>query len=212
MANVNFIIDDAASMGHMECIDDAIDKYRGYGVRLQLYYQSLAQLKKCFPDGQDQTVLANCTQVFFAINDDSADYVSRRLGEETIIVESGGTGTSSSTQLSQAGQRSVTRSTNTSQNWSQMGRRLLKTEELYTLGERTAITFVPGGLPPIKTTLERYYECKMGPQRWRRTKTVLATAFLFAAATIFAAASCAMYLSMNPEQLRDFHLEAWAGR
>lgn len=203
MANVNFLLDEAASLGHMDCIDDAIDKYRGYGVRLQQYFQSISQLKKCFPDGQDQTVLANCSQVFFGINDESADYVSRRLGDETIIVESGGTGTSSSTQTSQAGQQSITRSTNTNQNWNQVGRRLLKPEELYTLGERTAITFVPG-LPPIMTTLERFYECKMGPQRWGRMKTVLATVFLFVAATIFAAASCAMFLSH--EQFMNFDL------
>lgn len=196
MANVNFILDEAASLGHMDSIDDAIDKYRGYGVRLQLYYQSPAQLKKCFPDGQDQTVLANSTQVFFAVNDDSADYVSRRLGEETIVVESGGSGTSYSTQASSS-QSSTTHSTN--RNWSQMGRKLLKPEELYTLGERTAITFVPG-LPPIMTTLDRYYECPMGPQRWRGMKTFLATLFLFVAATILAAVSCAMFWSISHAQ------------
>lgn len=200
MANVNFILDEAASLGHMDCIDDAIDKYRGYGIRLQLYFQSPAQLKKCFPDGQDQTVLANATQVFFAVNDESADYVSRRLGEETIVVESGGTGTSYSQQSSHSGQSSTSRSTSTNRNWSQMGRRLLKPEELYTLGERTAITFVPG-LPPIMTTLERYYECKTGPERWRGMKTLLATLFLFVAATIFAAISCAMFWSINHAQV-----------
>lgn len=193
MANVNFILDEAASLGRMDCIDDAIDKYRGYGVRLQLYYQSPSQLKRCFPDGQDQTVLANSTQVFFAINDDSANYVSARLGDETIIVESGGSGSSYSHQSSLSSQSSTTHSTNTSRNWSQMGRRLLKPEELYALGERIAITFVPG-LPPIMTTLERYYECKMGPDRWRGTKMVLATLFLFVMATIVAAAGCVMFL------------------
>ena len=128
MANVNFILDEAASLGRMECIDDAIDKYRGFGVRLNLYYQSPAQLKKCFPDGQDQTVLANSTQVFFAINDESADYVSRRLGEETIVVESGGSGTSYTESLS--GPSSSSRSTSTSRNWNEMGRKLLKPEEI----------------------------------------------------------------------------------
>ncbi len=54
---VHFVLDEAASLGHMDALDDAVDKFRGYGVRLQLYYQSLGQLKKCWPDGQDQTVL-----------------------------------------------------------------------------------------------------------------------------------------------------------
>ena len=44
--NVHFILDEAASLGHLEAIEDAVDKYRGYGVRLQFYYQSLGQLKK----------------------------------------------------------------------------------------------------------------------------------------------------------------------
>lgn len=198
MANVNFILDEAASLGRMECIDDAIDKYRGFGVRLNLYYQSPAQLKKCFPDGQDQTVLANSTQVFFAINDESADYVSRRLGEETIVVESGGSGTSYTHSLS--GPSSSSCSTSTSRNWNEVGRKLLKPEEIYTLGERTAITFVPG-LPPIMTTLERYYECKMGPERWRSVKTIAATVILFVTATVFAAVGLAIFW-------RAFHAQA----
>src|SRR5271154_1942994 len=57
------IPDEDASLGHMEALDDAVDKYRGYGVRLQFYYQSVGQLKKCWPDGADQTLLSNTTQI-----------------------------------------------------------------------------------------------------------------------------------------------------
>lgn len=89
---VHFVLDEAASLGHMEALNDAVDKYRGYGVRLQFYYQSLGQLKKCWPEGGDQTLLSNTSQVFFGVNDpQTAEYVSNRLGEGTIIVESGGT-------------------------------------------------------------------------------------------------------------------------
>src|SRR6185503_20333394 len=56
---IHFLLDEAASLGHFEAIDDAVDKLRGYGIRLQFYYQSLGQLKKCFPNGQDQTLLSN---------------------------------------------------------------------------------------------------------------------------------------------------------
>ena len=31
-------------------------------------YQSVSQLKKCFPEGQEQTLLSNVSQVFFGIN------------------------------------------------------------------------------------------------------------------------------------------------
>ena len=99
---VHFVLDEAASLGHMEALDDAVDKYRGYGVRLQFYFQSVSQLRKCFPDGQDQTLLSNVSQVFFGINDlPTAEYVSNRLGEETIVVRSGGTSTGTSRQSSE---------------------------------------------------------------------------------------------------------------
>src|SRR5262245_49886439 len=147
MAKVHFLIDEAASLGaNMGCIEDAIDKYRGYGIRLQLYYQSPAQLKKCFPNGQDQTLLANCSQVYFGINDSSAEAVSQRLGDQTVIVESGGQGSSHSNQSSQgsSSQQSTGWSNSRNANWSQIARRLLKPEELLAMNERIAVTFVPG--------------------------------------------------------------------
>jgi hypothetical protein len=64
MNKVHFVLDEAASLGRMDALDDAVDKYRGYGVRLQFYFQSVSQLRKCFPDGQDQTLLSNVSQVF----------------------------------------------------------------------------------------------------------------------------------------------------
>lgn len=160
---VHFVIDEAASLGHMAAIDDALDKLRGYGVRLQLYYQSLGQLKKCWPEGQDQTLLGNVTQVFFGVNDigenkGTADYISNRLGEETIVVESGGSSNGKSRQVSDGtNQSSTTYSWNENNNWQQHARKLLKPEEVLALPDRIAITFTPG-VPPIWTRLVRYYE------------------------------------------------------
>ena len=62
-----------------------------------------------------------------------------------------------------------------SNNWSQHGRALLKVEEVMQLSPREAITFAPG-VPPIRTTMVRYYEEKNleppGPFRrfWRGAK------------------------------------------
>jgi type IV secretion system protein VirD4 len=158
MSNVTFVLDEAASLGRMDALDDAVAVGRGYGVRLQFYYQSVSQLRKCFPDGQEQTLLSNVSQVFFGINDlNTAEYVSNRLGESTIVVSSGGTGLGTSHQMSSKGDGSSSRSTNENSNWSQMGRKLLKPDEVLGLSERIAITFTPG-VPPIWTTLVRYYE------------------------------------------------------
>jgi type IV secretion system protein VirD4 len=159
---VHFILDEAASLGHMDALNDAVDKYRGYGVRLQFYYQSLGQLKKCWPEGQDQTLLSNVTQVFFGVNDnETAKYVSERLGKETIVVASGGTSTSTSHQTSAQGQGSRSYSTSSNDNWQQSGRELLQPNEVMALDERIAITFTPG-IRPLWTTLVRYYETSFG--------------------------------------------------
>ena len=147
-------------MGNMDQIAEILAIGRGYGIRLQFYYQDLGQLKKCWPDGQDQTLLANTTQIFFGVNDQqTAEYVSARLGEETIVVDSGGSSRGHSQSASEGGQYSVSsgKSWNENTNWSQQARKLLKPEEVTTLPPRTAITFCPG-LPPVWTTLLRSYE------------------------------------------------------
>jgi type IV secretion system protein VirD4 len=178
---VHFVLDEAATLGHMDAIDDAVDKYRGYGVRLQFYYQSIGQVRKCFPDGQEQTLLSNVSQVFFGVNDkDTAQYVSDRLGEETIIVNSGGTSSGTTRQEAMVGQSTTSRSTQRSDNWAQQARRLLKPEEVAALPARVAITFTPG-VPPVWTTLIRYYEEKLpaaGSLLWEKM-TIFARSVVF---------------------------------
>jgi type IV secretion system protein VirD4 len=167
---INFICDEAgSSLGKLVELEKALTVGRSAGIRLQLYYQDLGQLKKCWPDGADQTLLANVTQVFFGVNDpQTADFVSARLGDETIIVTSGGSSTGESVQTSAMGQPSTTRSRNWNENWQQQARRLLKPEEVANLSPRTAITFAPG-MPPISTTLVRYYEGRLRPEgRWKK--------------------------------------------
>ena len=179
--NVHHVLDEAAALGHLSCIDDAVGMGRGYGIRLQFYFQSLGQTRKNFPDGQEQTLLSNTTQVFFAVNDQgvgenggTADYVSNRLGEQTIIVDSGGS-SSGSSWGSSSGRDSSTnsgRNTGGNRNWQQQARKLLKPEEVIALSPRVAITFTPG-LPPIATRLIRYYEEKLCPGRMRRFGSAL---------------------------------------
>lgn len=159
--NVHYLCDEASSLGSMPQISDVLAIGRGYGIRMQLYYQDLGQIRKCWPDGADQTLLANTTLVVFGVNDPiTADHVSTRLGEQTLVVASGGTSTGQSYQSStqpQGSSSSHSQTTNSNQNWSQIGRKLLKPEEVTALSPRTAITFAPG-VPPIATTLVRYDE------------------------------------------------------
>jgi type IV secretion system protein VirD4 len=185
---VHVIADEAATLGRMEAINDAIDKYRKYGIRLQLYYQSLGQLKTCFPEDQGQTALSNTTQVFFGVNDQqTAEYVSSRLGERTIILHSGGSGDGTSSQHSDDGKGSTSTSHNNNYNWAQHAQKLLKPEQVTALDPRTCITFTPG-CPPIWTRLIRYYDwdfkLNSGMGLWR---SALDSACLFLTALIIAA-------------------------
>ena len=142
---VQFVVDEAATLGNMPQIQHALNVGRGFGCHLTLIYQSCSQLKQCFPDGADANVLANVTQVFFGVNElDTAEYVSKRIGEQTIIVDSGGTSRSTSRQYSARDYGSYSTSSNSTSNWQQHGRKLLKPEEVMALSPRTAITFAPG--------------------------------------------------------------------
>lgn len=158
---VHFILDEAASLGHdLKAIANAVDKYRGYGIRCQFYYQSMGQLKLCWPEDLGQTLLSNSSQVFFAVNDlPTAEYVSNRMGAATIPVASGGSSTGRSSSSTFGGHSSLNTGTSSGRNdnWSQIGRKLLNPDEVLNLDPRTAITFTPG-VPPVMTRLVRYFE------------------------------------------------------
>lgn len=156
---VHFVCDETAALGKLQALQDMLAIGRGYGIRVQMYFQSMGQLKLSFPDGQEQTALSNTTQIFFGVNDnETAEFVSKRLGEETVVVESGGTsgGTNSSRSVGSQYSESGGRSSNNSENWSLVGRSLLKPEEVLTQPRDHAISLIPG-MPPVVTKLVKCY-------------------------------------------------------
>lgn len=191
--NVQFVLDEAAMLGHMPAVDDALGIGRAYRVRLQLYFQSVGQLRQCFPDGREQTLFSNTTQIFFAVNDHAtAEHVSNRLGEHTIIVESGGTSRSQTSQWSHGPHPSDggSHSSTGNDNWQQQARKLLKPEEAIALPPRAAITFTPG-VPPLLTWLLRYYEEPALLRKPRRPAKKYAEACLL----VVTAGACATLLA-----------------
>jgi type IV secretion system protein VirD4 len=160
MSKVHFILDEAASLKHLECIDDAIQLGRGYGICCHICLQSKGQIKLIVGEGQEQTLLSNTTQIVFGTNDhETAVWESDLLGEKTITVESWGTNKGTNHGYSAGRDRSVNSGSSggSSQNTAQQVRRLLKPEEIRALSPRTALIFTPG-LRPFATTLIRYYE------------------------------------------------------
>lgn len=204
---IHFILDEAASLGHMDIIDDAVDKFRGYGIRLQFYFQSLGQLKKCFPDGQDQTLLSNTSQVFYGVRDNAtAEYVSNNLGEETIVVESGGRSSGYSSQWSESTQPSSggSRNDSTTSSWQQQARKLLKPEEVIALDPRLAITLTPG-VRPIMTQLVRHYEEPRSA--WRRRGVIRRAAEAVTTLTVALTLACgSTFLAFQGIEFVNHHL------
>jgi type IV secretion system protein VirD4 len=197
---VYFLLDEAAVLGAMDSIESALNIGRGYGLRLIFLYQSLGQLKRAWPEGQDQTLLSNTTQIFFGVNDpQTAEYVSNRLGDQTLILRSGGTSGGSSTQSSSqaggGGSASYGNSWNTSSNWAEHGRKLLQPSELMTLDQRVALIFTPG-FPPIATWLVRHYERAFKiSRRMGVLKIFLDTFCLFITGVVLAALSTGILLN-----------------
>lgn len=154
---VNFVMDECANLGPMESIQTMSTIGRGYGINMLLIFQSMGQIKVAFPADQGATLLSNVSQVFFGVNDkDTAEYVSSRLGEETIAVSSGGY--SEGTNYSVSKDNTTTGgSTNANWNWSQMGRKLLTPAEVTNLNKRACIV-LHSGYRPIMSWLTPHYE------------------------------------------------------
>ena len=139
---VLFLVDEAAHIGKMQALEDAFTLLRGYGIRMWVFFQSLEQLKKCFGDNAG-TVLDNiATQQYFSINSyETAEALSKRVGDETVMIRTDSGNSGVSTPTGGDVKSSGSRSSGTSWNASEIARRLLKPEEILTLPEQTAVVF-----------------------------------------------------------------------
>lgn len=145
-----FMLDEVGNMGHLQILEDAVTMYSGMGVRLWFIFQSLDQVKTLFGD-RANTFLDNIgTQQYFSIQSyETAEAISRRLGETTVINESEQDGSSDSTNFGggQHGSNSGSRSTSRSVTTSEMARKLMKPEEITTMPADMSIIFHHNNLP-----------------------------------------------------------------
>jgi type IV secretion system protein VirD4 len=112
------------------------------GIRLWLFFQSLDQLKKCFGDNAG-TVLDNlATQQYFSITSyETAEAMSKRIGDATILISTEGRNSGSSSPIGGDGKSPGSRNSGSNTTISEVARRLLKPEEVLTLPEHAAIVF-----------------------------------------------------------------------
>jgi type IV secretion system protein VirD4 len=158
-SKILWILDEASSLGHLPCIDDAVERLRGFGTRFFFLYQSMGQLEQCFPGGRAQTFLSNMDHaIYFGVNDvQTATAVSERLGMSTVPVWSENGGRSRNRNHGEMGHSSWSASSNDGYSISETGRKVLTPDEVMNLGERQAIVFTPG-VRPFIARLVRYYE------------------------------------------------------
>lgn len=132
-----FILEEFASLGHMQAIQDGVSTLAGYGVDLLFILQDLAQLKQIYGTAAD-SLIANSAFRFFTniIDKTTAEYVSSCLGRETVTVVTG------------TAQR---------ENQSFAAKPVKSPDELIRMGKGPAILFQPGTYP-ILLNLEPYYK------------------------------------------------------
>lgn len=201
---VFFELDECAALGSMRQLDDAIDKYRGYGIRLNLNFQSLGQLKTSFPVDQGQTLLSNCSKIFMGCNDiQTAEFVSKSLGNETILVQgwssNSGWGTNRGTTSGHGYSESsgTNESGGTSSDLRQQSKELLRPEQVLCLDQRLAILLTPG-LRPLITRVVRYFEepnVFTAPSWWNRVKSACRV-FIASAVLLMIVAALAVFLTL----------------
>jgi type IV secretion system protein VirD4 len=139
---VLFLVDECAHIGKMQALEDAVTLMRGMGIRLWLFFQSLEQVKKCFGDNAG-TVLDNlATQQYFSINSyETAEAMSKRIGDQTIVIRTEGSNSGTSSPMGGDGKNPGSRNSGSNTTTSEAVRRLLKPEEILVLPEHAAVIF-----------------------------------------------------------------------
>ena len=155
---VLFLLDEAAHLGKIRVLEQAVTLMRGMGIRLWFFFQSLHQMEDCFGD-KAKTILDNIdTQQHFGLNDhDNAEALSKRVGDRTISVVSHGESYSQSHPNDSKGQESGSVTTGWSTTRSDTGRRVFKAEELMVMPEDDCLIF-HRNLPVIPARLIKYYD------------------------------------------------------
>ncbi len=214
---VLWLLDEMAHIGHMRAIEDAVTLMRGMGMRLWFFFQSAEQLKACFGDHAG-TVLDNIgTSQYFGINSyETAEAISKRIGETTISTSSHNESTSDSRPVGGSGPNGAgpgSRSTSSSVTTSDIARRLLKPEEILTLPKDVALVFHQN-MPVIAARLLRYYDAKefrrgrSGRQRGLGLAAGVMAALFLAAGFAFAGLAASL---PPPEPARRMAVTAPAG-
>lgn len=192
--HVLLLIDEASALGDLPALEEALVRGRSAGCRMLLAYQSDSQVKAAFPS-KPTLIYDNCsTQIYLCPPSgyETAEAISKKIGDTTLLVESSNTGESRSWHEagchgneSNAGQRSWSASSN----FAVQGRPLLKPEEVMMLPTNNMIVFAKG-IPPLLCKRIAYFADRYfsGLRSGRKPDSMAIAWWVALAATVAAAA------------------------
>jgi type IV secretion system protein VirD4 len=152
------LIDEMPALGHLAPLEDAFGLVRGYKVQIAGICQDLAQLKALYKE-RWESFLANAGVVQgFTPNDlTTADWMSRRAGQATLLAPS-----SSESRSPDTGQR------NESISWSQIARPLYLPQELMGFAEGTGLLWLAGMANGVRFFAPPYWNIEQADKRKAR--------------------------------------------
>jgi type IV secretion system protein VirD4 len=150
-----FLIDEMPALGHLGPLEDAFGLVRGYNVQIAGICQDLAQLKALYNE-RWESFLANAGVVQgFAPNDlTTADWMSRRAGQTTLIASNTSENVSPAT-----GQR------NEGTSWNQISRALYLPHQLMGFAEGTGLLWVAGMANSVRFFAPPYWKIEQCVKR-----------------------------------------------
>lgn len=142
-----FLLDEASALGSLPALEEVLVRGRSAGVRLLLAYQSDSQVAAAFK-GKPTLLYDNCsTQIYLgaASSYESAERLSKSIGDWTQVVEIYGENNSWSWQSGQQGGQT---SQGSSLNYSEAARAVLQPSEILTL-DNDCMIVLQLGIAPI---------------------------------------------------------------
>lgn len=203
---VRFLLDEAATLGSMDSLYNALNFGRSFGHRLMFLFQSTSQVERCFPESQKDDFHAVIASIFCGINDHrSAKEVSEWIGQTTVIgkSEQDSTNEGNTTGPNLDVYESMNRGTSRSVTYNEVERALIQPSEVLQLPEKSAIVLLPNTRPILAQKVP-YFEKERHSLLPRLVAFITRTSFTILFAAMIAGAAWLVLAGYAPsiEELR----------
>lgn len=171
-SEVLFLLDECSALGSLPALEEALVRGRSSGVRLMMIYQSDSQITATFKT-KPTLLYDNCSvQVYLgaASSYETAERLSKALGEYTQVVESYGENESRSQQQGGDSQSGGQSSRGSSLNYSESGRALRRPDELLTQSNDILIALLRGMSPILAERVFWYADREFNPKAKKRRR------------------------------------------